>query len=411
MEDAEDAWLFEDDVQDESLQRTPQPPTQMFGLRRQKHPRSIAANEQIQQHNANHQCGGQAYQNASARTNSTPNDGAEPAWKSFIAGGIAGCASKTATAPLSRLAILYQVQGTGVVHGWSASEPVSLLSAARKVVQQEGILAFWKGNGAMLLHRLPYSAINFAVFDAADSALRDSVQNDSGRKLLAGGIGGAVGCTACYPLDLARTRLAASTNSTAGAPLAATQRVRHPQAHTLTATASSSGGATMAAGAPSSSLRATAAQAYKHARDAAMSPHERKPTIVTTLKDAFRSGGIRGLFYGWPPTVLQVAPSLAVNFTVYSTCKRRLFSDSSKHSASLLSGSIAGISSAVAVFPVDLVRRRMQLSGQPFVHTLRGVLKEGGARALYRGIVPECCKVAPGMGLAFLTYESLKAHL
>jgi solute carrier family 25 phosphate transporter 23/24/25/41 len=53
----------------------------------------------------------------------------------------------------------------------------------------------------------------------------------------------------------------------------------------------------------------------------------------------------------------------------------------------------------------------MQLSGKPFVETLRGVLSEGGMRALYRGILPECFKVAPGMGLAFLTYEALKASL
>lgn len=36
------------------------------------------------------------------------------------------------------------------------------------------------------------------------------------------------------------------------------------------------------------------------------------------------------------------------------------------------------------------------------------VYREGGARAFYRGIVPEYCKVVPGMAIAFTTYEALK---
>lgn len=394
LEDAEEAWLLKVDVEDEAL------PQRNRSESAQPEP------ERVNQNDSHRSC-------ASSST-STSNQ-AEPAWKSLVAGGVAGCLSKTATAPLSRLAILYQVQGSGALHGWSSAEPVSLLAAARRVAKQEGIIAFWKGNGAMLLHRLPYSAINFAVFDAADSALRDSIHSDSTRKLLSGGIGGAVGCTACYPLDLARTRLAASTTSSSQphAPPTA-EHFRHHFAHTVTASASpSASGAAISTGSggPSVSSSMSSREAATRARAAFLSAHAQKSSIADTLRDALRSGGLRGLFYGWPPTVLQVAPSLAVNFAVYSSCKSTIFKDDGAHSASLVSGSIAGISSAVATFPVDLVRRRMQLSGKPFVETLRSVLSEGGMRALYRGILPECFKVAPGMGLAFLTYEALKASL
>jgi solute carrier family 25 (mitochondrial phosphate transporter), member 23/24/25/41 len=34
-----------------------------------------------------------------------------------------------------------------------------------------------------------------------------------------------------------------------------------------------------------------------------------------------------------------------------------------------------------------------------------------GFRGLYRGILPEYCKVVPGVGIVFMTYEMLKAIL
>ena len=69
--------------------------------------------------------------------------------KLLAAGGIAGAVSKTATAPLARLTILYQVQGTAA----AAASPLAGLSlgaAMRAVVARDGVAALWRGNGVTI---------------------------------------------------------------------------------------------------------------------------------------------------------------------------------------------------------------------------------------------------------------------
>lgn len=73
-----------------------------------------------------------------------------------------------------------------------------------------------------------------------------------------------------------------------------------------------------------------------------------------------------------------------------------------------------------ATFPLDLVRRRKQLEGaggRARVYTtglygvFRHIIRTEGFRGLYRGILPEYYKVVPGVGICFMTYETLKMLL
>lgn len=43
--------------------------------------------------------------------------------------------------------------------------------------------------------------------------------------------------------------------------------------------------------------------------------------------------------------------------------------------------------------------------------TFKHIFKAEGMRGLYRGILPEYYKVAPGVGIAFMAYEKLKKLL
>ncbi|CAA3001851.1 mitochondrial substrate carrier family B-like [Olea europaea subsp. europaea] len=83
----------------------------------------------------------------------------------------------------------------------------------------------------------------------------------------------------------------------------------------------------------------------------------------------------------------------------------------------LLAGGIAG---AFTTFPLDLVRRRMQLEGAAgrarvyntgLFGTFRHIIRAEGLHGLYRGIMPEYYKVVPSVGIAFMTYETLKTLL
>ena len=41
----------------------------------------------------------------------------------------------------------------------------------------------------------------------------------------------------------------------------------------------------------------------------------------------------------------------------------------------------------------------------------RSIFRAAGLRGFYRGIIPEYCKVVPGMAVAFTSYEALKQML
>ena len=43
--------------------------------------------------------------------------------------------------------------------------------------------------------------------------------------------------------------------------------------------------------------------------------------------------------------------------------------------------------------------------------TFGHIIRSEGLRGLYRGILPEYYKVVPGVGIAFMTYETLKRVL
>lgn len=120
----------------------------------------------------------------------------------FIAGGIAGAASRTATAPLDRLKVVLQVQTT---RAW-------IMPAIKKIWKEDGLLGFFRGNGLNVVKVAPESAIKFYTYEMLKGMIansRDEEKRDIGTagRLFSGGIAGAVAQTAIYPLDLLKTRL------------------------------------------------------------------------------------------------------------------------------------------------------------------------------------------------------------
>lgn len=73
---------------------------------------------------------------------------------------------------------------------------VGVVTALRQVAHQEGFLSLWKGNLITILHRVPYSAINFCAYELTKDYLRSSVENDVARRFVSGAVAGAIACTA-----------------------------------------------------------------------------------------------------------------------------------------------------------------------------------------------------------------------
>ena len=84
----------------------------------------------------------------------------------------------------------------------------------------------------------------------------------------------------------------------------------------------------------------------------------------------------------------------------------------SKPHRSFLAGSLAGIVSTAATYPLDLARARMAVSHQDKYHSLLEVfiktVRYEGTHSLYRGLLPTILGVIPYAGCSFFMYETLK---
>lgn len=288
----------------------------------------------------------------------------------LVAGGVAGALSKTCTAPLARLTILFQVQG---MHSDVATlRKASLWREASRIVGEEGFRAFWKGNLVTIAHRLPYSSVNFYAYEHYKKLLkmipgleshRESMKTDLCVHFVGGGLAGITAASATYPLDLVRTRLAAQTNT----------------------------------------------MYYRG--------------IWHALRTISCDEGIFGLYKGLGATLLGVGPNIAISFSAYESLRSSWQLHRPHDSPILVSlacGSVSGIASSTATFPLDLVRRRKQLEGAAgrarvyntgLFGTFKHIFRTEGLRGFYRGILPEYYKVVPGVGICFMTYETLKLVL
>lgn len=83
--------------------------------------------------------------------------------------------------------------------------------------------------------------------------------------------------------------------------------------------------------------------------------------------------------------------------------------------ASLACGCLSGLVTATATFPLDVVRRRMQVEGQghagggaTYAGVMRQIWRSRGPAGFYAGITAEFCKVVPGVAIAYGTYEAMK---
>lgn len=298
--------------------------------------------------------------------------------KHLIAGGVAGAVSRTVVSPMERMKILFQVQGPNM------PAYTGVWSTLTRMYKEEGFKGFMRGNGTNVIRMIPYSASQFAAYEQFKSILmkEGKTELDTPSRLLAGALAGTVSVACTYPLDLVRTRLSIQS----AANLISAQ---------------------------SSSSSATAA---------ATTTKKKLPGIVSTMKMIYSTeGGMRGLYRGLWPTTLGVAPYVALNFQCYEVLKEYMIPAESEHGniRKLFCGALAGSIAQTIIYPLDVLRRRFQVSGMNSMdykyngtwHALKTMAQKEGVKSLYRGLLPNYLKVAPAMGVTFYSYELTKEFL
>ncbi|KAG9043588.1 hypothetical protein FS837_009377 [Tulasnella sp. UAMH 9824] len=353
----------------------------------------------------------------------------------FIAGGIAGAASRTVVSPLERLKIIQQVQpkrsGAGAYNG--------VYRSLVRMWQEEGFRGFMRGNGANCIRIIPYSAVQFTAYEQLKKFFTKggTRELDTLTRLTSGALAGITSVTTTYPLDLVRARLSI---------VSASLEFAHQQAPATVSSLQATGPSTSAAPAPALSKISPSASAAPRpvplaaslstsaaSHVAAVAGNLSKPKIpgmwdmmVLVYKE---EGGIRGLYRGLVPTAVGVAPYVGINFTAYETL--RIFITPPEHKNSiprkLLCGALAGSISQTITYPLDVLRRKMQVVGMKDTSScgvgslgykyngawdaIWSTLKTEGIQGMYRGLWPNLLKVAPSIATSFFTYELVKEAL
>lgn len=137
--------------------------------------------------------------------------------------------------------------------------------------------------------------------------------------------------------------------------------------------------------------------------------------------DAFvrigRDEGLRGLYKGLGPSLWLVSHG-AIQFTLYEQFKlalrQRRESDEEGTSVqdSLVASTASKLAAAVATYPLQLVRTRMQEVGGERKYASMGegfmrVVRTEGLRGLYRGLGANVARVMPQSAVTFVTYEQV----
>lgn len=294
-----------------------------------------------------------------------------------------------------------------------------------------------RGNGASVLRIVPYAAIHFTAYESYRKAIAHvGAQARAGRPvspvidLLAGSAAGATAVLITYPLDLVRTRLAFQTESS-GHSKAQHAVHKHPQPNAVKA--------------GSSSLTAVVTQNPKVQQLLQL----RSPTnnIRGIIRTIFQEEGLLGLYRGIGPTLAGILPYAGLKFYVYQSLKQYYWAHQGQSRAApqeagpthqrlpvpvmLTFGAGAGLVAQTLTYPLDVVRRRMQVQGiklppaqrdvkQPAQsqavlrstwHGLVTITQTQGFRALFAGLSINYMKVIPSTAIGFTLYDSLKSYL
>lgn len=318
----------------------------------------------------------------------------------FLAGGFAGVVSRTCTAPFDRLKVYLIAQSgqplkktvaekaaekaaeiASEAAGTSAkSQSGSLMRAVRHIWSQGGVRSFFVGNGLNAVKVFPESAMKFGSFETAKRFLAnlegvsDPSEISRASTFLAGGFGGVVAQFTVYPIDTLKFRIQCEALST--------------------------------------KLRGN-------------------ELLIKTAKDMWKEGGPRMFYRGLIVGVCGIFPFAALDLGTFEAMKRAYIAREAQKQGIMPSevrignlvvlsmGASSGCVGASLVYPINLLRTRLQAQGthaHPYRYTgimdvYHKTVARDGYRGLWRGLAPNLAKAGPAVSISYLIYENSKALL
>ncbi|KAL5349307.1 coenzyme A transporter [Pseudogymnoascus australis] len=336
-------------------------------------------------------------------------------WRTGLAGGLAGCAAKSLVAPLDRVKILFQSSNPQFAK--YAGSWAGVFAAMGTIYRDEGAMGLYRGHSATILRIFPYAAIKFLAYEQIRSVIIHSPDHETPlRRLLSGSLAGVTSVFFTYPLEVIRVRLAFETR----------KDHRNGFAHIVRTIYSEK----PAVRKPTPSITSTSAPV------ATVQAAEK--VAVETLHKVAPQGGLINFYRGFSPTMLGMLPYAGMSFLTHDTtgdllrhhsiAKYTTYArppgypegkpDPLKSWAELFAGGIAGLVSQTSSYPLEVIRRRMQVGGavgdgrRLRIRETAGIIfKEKGFRGFWVGLSIGYVKVVPMVAVSFFVYERGKTWL
>ncbi|KAL7648159.1 UNVERIFIED_CONTAM: hypothetical protein RMT77_000061 [Armadillidium vulgare] len=289
--------------------------------------------------------------------------------ESSTAGAVSGFLTRAILQPLDVLKIRFQLQVEstrkncgGLYHG--------IFQSIRTIYQREGLSALWKGHISAQALTVTYVMGQFGTYTAFMHLSEYLKLQESGIAItISGGMAGLVGTLFSFPFDVARTRLIAQSIP-------------------------------------------------------------KYSGLIDVLRKMYFNEGFLSLWKGLSPSLLMAVPSTAIQFRMYTYLSMSPAFDSIKDmniwgyqiTKSAVCGATAGVCAKVAVYPLDVLKKRMQIRGSEEMRRHFGtvVVYENifdcvwkvtyyeGPISWFKGLKPSLIKSGAFSGLIFIFYEMFR---
>lgn len=281
----------------------------------------------------------------------------------FFSGGIAGSLAKTLSAPLERVKLLLQLQQN--IDKLEGKKFTGIWDCLTRTVKEEGVLSLWRGNWPNIVRYFPLQALNFSIkgflnrkfnkFDSKTNPYKFTMMN-----ILSGGVAGATAQFIVFPLDFARTRMAADIG-------------KNKEQRTFNGS-------------------------------------------FDCLCKIFKKEGVKGIYRGYSVSFFSGFAYRALYFGLYDSAKKFVFGDSEKSNFFMrwFFAQIICNFSETLTYPFDTVRRRLMLQGGREKQHYTGVLdcfsqiyKAEGFNGFFKGNLSNITR-SVGSSLVLVLYDEVQ---
>jgi len=276
-------------------------------------------------------------------------------FEDFMLAGVAAGVSKTGAAPIERVKLLVQNQGEMLKSGRLKEPYKGIMDCGRRVLSEEGVLSFWRGNLANVIRYFPTQALNFAIKPVVSGMFNvkksDGYWSFFAANIASGGLAGVGSLFFVYSLDFVRTRLANDKKSVKG------------------------GGERQFNG------------------------------MLDVYKKIIQTDGVLGLYRGFVISAVGIFIYRGLYFGLYDSLKPLVPPAASGFIANFFLGwgvtNLAGLAS----YPIDTIRRRMMMtSGESTkytssIHASRDILAKEGVASFFKGAGANILRGIAGAGV------------